>query len=97
MLILDEQTPPEGYIKVDTDLNKGTIRGSSIWLWYKVGDDSDKKAIEVVSIEYGSNTVTPFGFTKLSVNLNHGAEGEEIYLVFRRGFTGICFSSDYGL
>lgn len=97
VVILDDQTPPEGYVKVDVDLNTATIRGASIHLYYKVSDDPTddelQTAIQELAIEYGHASVVPFGWEKIPVDLNSGNNaddgfGEPTFLTIRRGYTG---------
>ncbi|EIE79124.1 hypothetical protein RO3G_03829 [Rhizopus delemar RA 99-880] len=38
VVILNDQTTPEGYTKVDVNLNSITFRGDSIHLWYKTSN-----------------------------------------------------------
>lgn len=95
MILINDQTPPEGYKKIDVNLNAATIRGDSIHLWYKT--DSKTKADEAVqelAIEYGKDAVTPFGWNKINVDLNSekegkGSFGEATYLFFKRGYQAL--------
>ncbi|KAI9288029.1 Metallo-dependent phosphatase-like protein [Umbelopsis sp. AD052] len=97
VIILDDQTPPEGYTKVDVDLNRGTIRGASIYLYYKVKEDASAEdrdtAIQELAIEYGDAAVTPYGWNKISVDLNSkgiGSSegfGEPTFLFYRRAYS----------
>lgn len=99
VVVLNDHTPPEGYEKVDVDLNTATIRGVSIHLYYKVSEkptkDELKTASQDLAIEYGHASVVPFGWEKIAVDLNsgnHGTEdgfGEPTFLFIRRGYTGI--------
>lgn len=66
-------------------MNLGTILGSSIFIWYKTGGDGEP--IQAISVEYGEGIV-PAGFTKVDVDLNHGAGGDRIWLMYRRGYSG---------
>lgn len=98
VVIVDDQTPPEGYIKVDVDLNRGTIRGASIYLYYKANEnpsDQDRKtAIQELAVEYGIESITPYGWYKVNVDLNSqgldSAEGfgEPTFLFYRRAYSG---------
>ncbi|KAI9476321.1 MAG: Metallo-dependent phosphatase-like protein [Benjaminiella poitrasii] len=92
--ILNDQTPPEGYTKVDVNLNS-ILRGDAIYLWYKTSSISDtdleREAIQDLAIEFGKNPVTPFGWTKINVDLNsanNGKEGfgEPTYLFLKKGY-----------
>jgi len=97
VVIVDDQTPPEGYIKVDVDLNRGTIRGASIYLYYKANEnpsDQDRKtAIQELAVEYGIESITPYGWYKVNVDLNSqgldSAEGfgEPTFLFYRRAYS----------
>jgi len=55
-------------------------------------------AIQELAIEYGEASITPYGWTKVNVNLNSqgldGSEGfgEPTYLFYRRGYLGETFS-----
>ncbi|CAO3670053.1 unnamed protein product [Umbelopsis ramanniana] len=97
VIIVDDQTPPEGYTKVDVDLNRGTIRGASIYLYYKVKENASVEdratAIQELAIEYGEAAVTPYSWTKISVDLNSkgiGSSegfGEPTFLFYRRAYS----------
>ncbi|KAI8388188.1 Metallo-dependent phosphatase-like protein [Radiomyces spectabilis] len=98
VLVVDGQTAPEGYVRVDTDLNYVTLRGDSIHLWYKVkenpSEEDRKNAVQELAIQYGSDTVTPVGWTKLDVDLNSkdegsGSFGEPTFLYIRKGYTAL--------
>lgn len=97
-VIVDDQTPPEGYTKVDVDLNRGTIRGASIYLYYKVeanpSEEDRTTAIQELAIEYGVASITPYGWYKIGVDLNaQGLDsakgfGEPTFLFYRRTYSG---------
>jgi hypothetical protein len=101
VIIVDDQTPPEGYTKVDVDLNRGTIRGASIYLYYKVMENASAEdqaaAIQELAIEYGEAAATPYSWTKISVDLNSkgiGSSegfGEPTFLFYRRAYSGLKF------
>jgi hypothetical protein len=86
---------------VDVDLNRGTIRGASIYLYYKVKENASVEdratAIQELAIEYGDAAVTPYSWTKISVDLNSkgiGSSegfGEPTFLFYRRTYSGLEF------
>ncbi|KAG2204184.1 hypothetical protein INT46_006068 [Mucor plumbeus] len=76
VVILNEQTPPQGYIKVDVNLNS-ILRGDTIYLYYKttpLNPDVQKDAIQELAIEFGKHAVTPYGWSKINVDLNSAKE-----------------------
>lgn len=101
VVVLDDQTPPEGYTKVDVDLNRGTVRGASIFLYYKIQSDPTeddlKMAVQQMAIAYGDSPETPYGWSKINVDLNsqgHDSSdgfGQPTFLFFRRGYEGITY------
>ncbi|KAI7868872.1 Metallo-dependent phosphatase-like protein [Spinellus fusiger] len=95
VLVLDDQTEPEGYLKVDLDLNYITFRGASIHLWYKIQSSPTEEdihsAVQDMAIEYGPNATIPFGWERLDTDLNSnsngdGGFGEPTFLFIRRGY-----------
>ncbi|KAI8977093.1 Metallo-dependent phosphatase-like protein [Mycotypha africana] len=94
VVILNDQTPPEGYTKVDVNLNS-IFRGDAIYLWYRTtpltNSDVAKKAIQELAIEFGAHTMTPYGWTKINVDLNSGNNGkgtvgEPTFLYMKKGY-----------
>ncbi|CAM0141570.1 unnamed protein product [Umbelopsis sp. WA50703] len=91
-------TPPEGYVKVDVDLNSGTVRGASIFLYYKIESNPTEEdlsmAVQQMAIAYGEAPETPDGWTKINVDLNSQGQdtsegfGQPTFLFFRRGYQG---------
>lgn len=96
VVILNDQTPPQGYTKVDVNLNS-ILRGDSIYLWYKTSPknpDTLKDGIQELAIEFGKQAVTPFGWTKINVDLNSekdgkGGFGEPTFLFIKKGYKGM--------
>lgn len=93
MIVVDDQTPPQGYKKVEVDLNAYTLQGASIHLWYQIKENaSNEDAVQELAIQYGPSPVTPYGWTKIPVDLNskgeEGGMGEPVYLFYRRGYPG---------
>lgn len=76
---------PEGYQKIDVDLNKGA-GGDYLYLCFKQGNDADK-AINGLQVIAGRNNGigAPAGYTRLEQDLNKGAGGRYIYLCIHRG------------
>lgn len=95
VVILNDQTPPEGYTRVDTNLNS-FLRGDAIYLWYRTSPknpDTLRDGVQELAIEFGKHAVTPYGWTKINVDLNsehegQGGFGEPTYLFFRKGHQG---------
>ncbi|CEP18923.1 hypothetical protein [Parasitella parasitica] len=93
VVILNDQTPPQGYTKVDVNLNS-ILRGDAIYLWYKTtpsNPDVDRDAIQELAIEFGKHAVTPYGWSKINVDLNSAKEGiegfgEPTFLYVKKGF-----------
>ncbi|OAC99749.1 hypothetical protein MUCCIDRAFT_113190 [Mucor lusitanicus CBS 277.49] len=93
VVILNEQTPPQGYNKVDVNLNS-ILRGDAIYLWYRTtppNPDVLRDAIQELAIEFGKHAVTPYGWSKIKVDLNSAKEGKEgfgepTFLYFRKGY-----------
>ena len=85
---------PEGYTRIDVDLNKGT-RGDHIYLYVKKGTDKANaiNGLEVVS-GLTKNVSAPGGYEKIPVDLNAHAGGKYIYLCKRRGGTGVIHDID---
>ncbi|KAG1219985.1 hypothetical protein G6F35_007040 [Rhizopus arrhizus] len=77
VVILNDQTTPEGYTKVDVNLNSITFRGDSIHLWYKTSPKGAEATVQDLAIEFGQQPVTPFGWDKINVNLNSAKDGKE--------------------
>ncbi|KAI8645473.1 Metallo-dependent phosphatase-like protein [Parasitella parasitica] len=96
VVILNKQTPPQGYTKVDVNLNS-ILRGDAIYLWYKTtpsNPDVKRDAVQELAIEFGKYAVTPFGWSKINVDLNSAKEGKEgfgepTFLYFKKGFTAL--------
>jgi hypothetical protein len=94
-VILNDQTPPQGYTKVDVNLNS-ILRGDAIYLWYKTtpsNPDVLKDAVQELAIEFGKSAVTPFGWDKINVDLNSAKNGKEgfgepTYLYIKKGHKG---------
>ncbi|CAO3701716.1 unnamed protein product [Rhizopus stolonifer] len=89
VVILNDQTTPEGYTKVDANLNSVTLRGDFIHLWYKT-EKNVVDAVQDLAIEFGQVPITPFGWDKINVNLNSANDGkdgfgEPTYLYFKKG------------
>lgn len=92
VVILNDQTPPEGYTRVDTNLNS-FLRGDAIYLWYRTSPknpDTLRDGVQELAIEFGKHAVTPYGWTKINVDLNsehegQGGFGEPTYLFIRKG------------
>ncbi|KAI0403184.1 MAC/Perforin domain-containing protein [Xylaria palmicola] len=77
-------TPPDGYTRVDTDLNAGA-GGDWIYLCYhKAKFQSGQPAITDLVILFTSES-TPPGYSKLSTDLNSDAGGKWIYLCYKEG------------
>lgn len=94
VVILNDQTTPEGYTKVDVNLNSITFRGDSIHLWYKTSPKGAEDAVQDLAIEFGQQPVTPFGWDKINVNLNSAKDGKEgfgepTYLFVKKGDQGM--------
>lgn len=97
VVILNEQTPPQGYTKVDVNLNS-ILRGDAIYLWYRTtpsNPDVQRDAVQELAIEFGKHAVTPYGWSKIKVDLNSAKEGKEgfgepTFLYFRKGYKGMC-------
>ncbi|KAL7310617.1 Phosphatase dcr2, variant 2 [Mucor circinelloides] len=93
VVILNEQTPPQGYTKVDVNLNS-ILRGDAIYLWYRTtpsNPDVQRDAVQELAIEFGKHAVTPYGWSKIKVDLNSAKEGKEgfgepTFLYFRKGY-----------
>ncbi|CEI98911.1 hypothetical protein RMCBS344292_13007 [Rhizopus microsporus] len=90
VVLLNDQSTPEGYTKVDVNLNSVTLRGDDIYLWYKTSNDI-KNAIQDLAIQFGPRPVTPFGWEQIPVNLNsanNGKDGfgEPTYLYIKKGY-----------
>ncbi|ORE19452.1 hypothetical protein BCV71DRAFT_177620, partial [Rhizopus microsporus] len=93
VVLLNDQSTPEGYTKVDVNLNSVTLRGDDIYLWYKTSNDI-KNAIQDLAIQFGPRPVTPFGWEQIPVNLNsanNGKDGfgEPTYLFIKKGYQGM--------
>jgi hypothetical protein len=92
---LNDQTPPQGYTKVDVNLNS-FLRGDAIYLWYKTSpknSDTLRDGIQELAIEFGSQAVTPFGWSKINVDLNSAKDGkdgfgEPTFLFTKKGYKG---------
>lgn len=81
-------TVPDGYEKIDGDLNEGA-GGDYIYFAVKRGTDASK-AINGLAVVAGKNSrvSAPAGFEKMDMDLNKGAGGRYIYLCKRRGKEG---------
>lgn len=94
-MILNDQTPPQGYTKVDVNLNS-ILRGDAIYLWYRTSPknpDTLRDGIQEVAIEFGKQAVTPFGWSKINVDLNSEKDGksgfgEPTFLFIKKGYKG---------
>lgn len=82
-------TVPEGYEKLDGDLNQGA-GGDYIYLAVKRGTDK-AKAVNGLAVAVGKNSkaAAPAGFEKIDMDLNKGAGGKYIYLCKRKGQEGL--------
>lgn len=95
VVILNDQTPPQGYTKVDVNLNS-ILRGDAIYLWYRTSPknpDTLRDGIQEVAIEFGKQAVTPFGWSKINVDLNSEKNGksgfgEPTFLFIKKGYKG---------
>lgn len=80
---------PDGYIKIDQDLNEGAD-GDYIYLCYhKVQVDNhdlqnNPKCITDLTVVEGEDASPPSGYKKIDVDLNTGADGKFIYLCYRQ-------------
>lgn len=79
----NRMTVPDGYEKVEGDLNEGA-GGDYIYLCIKRGTDVSK-AVNGLQIIMGKGTGAPVGYQKLNEDLNKGAGGKYIYLCIRKG------------
>ncbi|RCH83150.1 hypothetical protein CU098_007464, partial [Rhizopus stolonifer] len=94
IVLLNDQTPPEGYTKIDVNLNS-ILRGDSIHVWYRTtpsNPDVLRDAVQDLSIQFGKHSVTPFGWHKIDVDLNSEHEGkdgfgEPTFLYVKKGYT----------
>jgi len=79
---------PEGYEKIDGDLNEGA-GGDYIYLAVKRGTD-ETKAVNGLAVVSGKNdrVAAPAGYEKIGMDLNKGAGGRYIYLCKRKGKEG---------
>lgn len=92
---MNDQTPPQGYTKVDVNLNS-FLRGDRIYLYYRTtpsNPDVQRDAVQELAVEFGKYAVTPYGWTKINVDLNssnNGKEGfgEPTFLFFKKGHKG---------
>src|SRR5262249_1263305 len=76
---------PDGYTKVDVDLNRGA-GGDYIYLCYKKAPYKVEDAIKDISIISGESAEIspPHGFTKIPQDLNEKAGGKYIYLCYSK-------------
>lgn len=74
---------PEGYEKLDVDLNM-KAGGNYIYLGVKRGGD-EANAITAVTVVEGKGAKAPAGFEKIDVDLNEKAGGKYLYLCKKRG------------
>jgi hypothetical protein len=81
-VLIDDEKPSTGWIKIDKDLNKGT-GGKYLYFAYESGDDKSKAITDIMFLT-GKNPPTPGGYTKIDVDLNKGAHGEFIWTYFIR-------------
>lgn len=79
---------PEGYEKIDGDLNEGA-GGDYIYFAVKRGTDAGQ-AVNGLAVVAGKNdkVSAPKGYEKIDMDLNKGAGGRYIYLCKRRGKEG---------
>lgn len=95
VVLLNNQTPPQGYTKIDVNLNS-IVRGDAIHVWYKTtpsNPDILKDAVQELAIEYGKDVVTPFGWNKINADLNSAKDGKEgfgepTWLYMKKGHKG---------
>jgi hypothetical protein len=76
-------TPPPGFTRIKTDLNKGS-GGKYVYLCYKPGstdpDSIDKAILDIAVIGGGSPSIPPpYGYEKVGFDLNKGSGGKYIY------------------
>lgn len=79
---------PEGYERIDGDLNEGA-GGDYIYFAVKRGTD-ESKAVNGLAVVAGKNekVSAPAGYEKIGMDLNKGAGGRYIYLCKRKGKEG---------
>ncbi|KAI8364242.1 Metallo-dependent phosphatase-like protein [Blakeslea trispora] len=93
IVLLNDQTSPEGYTKIDVNLNS-IFRGDAIHVWYRTtpsNPDVLRDAVQDLAIEFGKPSVTPYGWQKINVDLNSAGNGKEsfgepTYLFIRKGY-----------
>jgi hypothetical protein len=81
-VILNNDSVPSGYKKIDFDLNKGA-EGEFIWLCYK-RSDNESEAIRALFIADDEQPNPPAGYQKIDVDLNAGAGGKFIWLCYTK-------------
>ncbi|KAI2471267.1 MAC/Perforin domain-containing protein [Annulohypoxylon bovei var. microspora] len=78
-------SPTPGYQKIDYDLNS-TVGGDYIYLCYHKASynslGSNNRAITDLTVIFDQES-TPYGYTKMSTDLNAGAKGKYVYLCYK--------------
>ena len=80
---------PQGYVKIDKDLNKGA-KGSTLYLCYSTAQDLGPPitGIQVAASKENArddDSVKPPGYTMIQTDLNEGARGKYVYLSYITG------------
>ncbi|PPF86766.1 hypothetical protein C5C03_11700 [Clavibacter michiganensis] len=86
----DQPHVPDGYTKDDYDLNRHA-GGKFIYLcWHKVpvsGLRKPKRVLQAMQVIYNGDKV-PDGYSKINVDLNQGAGGDDVFLCMKQGEYG---------
>ncbi len=88
-VIYDNEVVPEGYTKIDTNLNYGTEKGKRVYLCYKLGKATSEGVAEGIvdlTVVEGENQDLhpPYGYTLLKKDVNKGAGGRYIYFAYKK-------------
>lgn len=86
----DQPHVPDGYTKDDYDLNRHA-GGKFIYLcWHKVpvsGLRKPERVLQAMQVIYNGDKV-PDGYSKINVDLNQGAGGDDVFLCMKQGEYG---------
>jgi hypothetical protein len=94
-VILNSDPVPEGFTKIDVDLNAGA-GGDFIWLCYK-RSDNPISAIKSLFVADDDQPNPPDNYRKIDVDLNKGAGGKFIWLCYTKIPAGASPIIDIGV
>ncbi|XP_028980649.2 uncharacterized protein LOC114840708 [Esox lucius] len=79
----------DGYTRVDEDVNRNreTNKDNSGFIWYRCSESAEEgfSDLDVSTNNKEEESLQQRGYTSLSVNLNEGAGGNQIYLWYKKG------------